>query len=177
MLWEVPTEAVAQHRDFIVEERYNSILDIGWQICTQDRFFLNILVRREFIFGNQIHSFFSLWSMVANNIGKSYHIFTASRHSRCPTFTNYGQCIPIWYEKKNIIIFQMALKYNEPTNKICMHMAQFQIMSEGLVKGVTKVIKFSKHRPSGPMLSISRFVLMSICVSVCLSVCSFWGTV
>ena len=29
---------------------------------------------------------------------------------------------------------------------------------------------FSKHRPSGPMLSISRFVHMSVCLSVCLSV-------
>ena len=31
---------------------------------------------------------------------------------------------------------------------------------------------FSKHRPSGPMLSISRNVRPSVCVSVCLSVCS-----
>ena len=35
---------------------------------------------------------------------------------------------------------------------------------------------FSKHRPSGPMLSISRNVRPSVCVSVCLSV-HFWGTV
>ena len=27
---------------------------------------------------------------------------------------------------------------------------------------------FSKHRPSGPMLSISRFVRVSVCLSVCL---------
>ena len=33
-------------------------------------------------------------------------------------------------------------------------------------------IKFSKHRPSGPMLSISRFVRLSVCPSVRLSVCS-----
>ena len=32
---------------------------------------------------------------------------------------------------------------------------------------------FSKHRPSGPMLSISRNVLMFVRVSVCLSVCVF----
>ena len=31
---------------------------------------------------------------------------------------------------------------------------------------------FSKHRPFGPMLSISRNVRLSIRVSVCLSVCS-----
>ena len=31
---------------------------------------------------------------------------------------------------------------------------------------------FSKHRPSGPMLSISQFVHMFVCLSVCLSVCS-----
>ena len=29
---------------------------------------------------------------------------------------------------------------------------------------------FSKHRPSGPMLSISRFIRLSVCLSVCLSV-------
>ena len=33
--------------------------------------------------------------------------------------------------------------------------------------------KFSKHRPSGPMLSISRFVRLSVCLSVCPSVCVF----
>ena len=31
---------------------------------------------------------------------------------------------------------------------------------------------FSKHRPSGPMLSISRNVRLCVCPSVCLSVCS-----
>ena len=31
---------------------------------------------------------------------------------------------------------------------------------------------FSKHRPSGPMLSISQNVHMFVCVCVCLSVCS-----
>ena len=31
---------------------------------------------------------------------------------------------------------------------------------------------FSKHRPSGPMLSISRNVHISVCLFVCLSVCS-----
>ena len=31
---------------------------------------------------------------------------------------------------------------------------------------------FSKHRPSGPMLSISRFVRLYVCLCVCLSVCS-----
>ena len=36
----------------------------------------------------------------------------------------------------------------------------------------TDIIQFSKHRPSGPMLSISRFVRLFDCVSVCLSVCS-----
>ena len=45
--------------------------------------------------------------------------------------------------------------------------------------------RFSKHRPSGPMLwgpmlSISRNVHMFLCLCVCLSVClsvHFWGTV
>ena len=32
---------------------------------------------------------------------------------------------------------------------------------------------FSKHRPSGEMLSISRFVHMCVCLSVCLCVCLF----
>ena len=31
--------------------------------------------------------------------------------------------------------------------------------------------EFSKHWPSGPMLSISRFVHMCVCLSVCVSVC------
>ena len=30
------------------------------------------------------------------------------------------------------------------------------------------ILWFSKHRPSGPMLSISRFVHMCVCLSVCL---------
>ena len=34
------------------------------------------------------------------------------------------------------------------------------------------VAQFSKHRPSGPMLSISQNVHMFVCVCVCLSVCS-----
>ena len=34
------------------------------------------------------------------------------------------------------------------------------------------VVHFSKHRPSGPMLSISQNVRMSVCPSV-----HFWGTV
>ena len=33
-------------------------------------------------------------------------------------------------------------------------------------------VNFSKHRPSGPMLSISRNVRPFVCLSVCLSVCS-----
>ena len=33
---------------------------------------------------------------------------------------------------------------------------------------------FSKHRPSGPMLSISRNVHMCVCLFVCLSVCSLF---
>ena len=39
--------------------------------------------------------------------------------------------------------------------------------------GQILVKRFSKHRPSGPMLSISRFVHMCVCVSVCVSVCLF----
>ena len=35
-----------------------------------------------------------------------------------------------------------------------------------------KICRFSKHRPSGPMLSISRNVRLSVCLSVRLSVCS-----
>ena len=35
------------------------------------------------------------------------------------------------------------------------------------------VSHFSKHRPSGPMLSISQNVHMFVCLSVCLSVCEF----
>ena len=33
--------------------------------------------------------------------------------------------------------------------------------------------KFSKHRPSGPMLSISQNVHMCVCLCVCVSVCLF----
>ena len=43
-----------------------------------------------------------------------------------------------------------------------------------------KKIFFSKHRPSGPMLSISRNVRLSVRLFVRLSVClcvQFWGTV
>ena len=36
-----------------------------------------------------------------------------------------------------------------------------------------KHVFFSKHRPSGPMLSISRNVCLCVCPSVCLSVCVF----
>ena len=38
------------------------------------------------------------------------------------------------------------------------------------------MVELSKHRPSGPMLSISRNVHMFVCLFVCLSV-HFWGTV
>ena len=34
------------------------------------------------------------------------------------------------------------------------------------------VKRFSKHRPSGPMLSISRFIRLYVCLCVCLSICS-----
>ena len=36
----------------------------------------------------------------------------------------------------------------------------------------TNWFTFSKHRPFGPMLSISRFVRTYVCTSVCTSVCS-----
>ena len=34
-------------------------------------------------------------------------------------------------------------------------------------RGPTIVVSFSKHRPSGPMLSISRNVRLSVCPCVC----------
>ena len=37
---------------------------------------------------------------------------------------------------------------------------------------VDLMLKFSKHRPSGPMLSISWNIFLSVCVSVCPFVCS-----
>ena len=37
---------------------------------------------------------------------------------------------------------------------------------------IVSVFVFSKHRPFGPMLSISWFVRPSVCLCVCLSVCS-----
>ena len=40
-------------------------------------------------------------------------------------------------------------------------------------KLITSYRIFSKHRPSGPMLSISRNVHIFVCLSVCLSVCVF----
>ena len=44
---------------------------------------------------------------------------------------------------------------------------QCTVLGAGLLK------LFSKHRPSGPMLSISSFVHMfSVCLCVCFSVCS-----
>ena len=44
-----------------------------------------------------------------------------------------------------------------------------------LLKGGGELFKepFSNHRPSGPMLSISRNVHIFVCVFVCLSVCLF----
>ena len=38
---------------------------------------------------------------------------------------------------------------------------------------IAPLSKFSKHRPSGPMLSLSQNVHMCVCLSVCVSVCSF----
>ena len=38
---------------------------------------------------------------------------------------------------------------------------------------VLMIITFSKHRPSGPMLSISQNVRLCVCPSVCLLVCLF----
>ena len=38
--------------------------------------------------------------------------------------------------------------------------------------GESANFRFSKHRPSGPMLSISRNVRLSVCLCVCVSVCS-----
>ena len=45
------------------------------------------------------------------------------------------------------------------------------LLSNNTVLG-TSYLKFSKHRPSGPMLSISRNVRLSVCLSVCPSVSS-----
>ena len=44
--------------------------------------------------------------------------------------------------------------------------------SEGEIE-VLALEVFSKHRPFGPMLSISRNVRGRVCLSVCLSVCVF----
>ena len=45
--------------------------------------------------------------------------------------------------------------------------------SSRCIKKVTFNFTFSKHRPSGPMLSISRNVRLCVRLSVCLSVCPF----
>ena len=45
--------------------------------------------------------------------------------------------------------------------------------SKPIIVNVIVVHPFSKHRPSGPMLSLSRNVRLSVCLSVRLSVCLF----
>ena len=47
-----------------------------------------------------------------------------------------------------------------------------ELVGGGFVINKASYSSFSKHRPSGPMLSISRNVHMCVCLFVCLSVCS-----
>ena len=60
------------------------------------------------------------------------------------------------YVFKNICIFHVLLAIYSAT-----------------VQCGKSMLEFSKHRPSGPMLSISRNVRLSVCPSVSLSVCLF----
>ena len=47
-----------------------------------------------------------------------------------------------------------------------------KLIGGGSVINGAYFVQFSKHRPSGPTLSISRNVRLSVCLSVCPSVCS-----
>ena len=74
-------------------------------------------------------------------------------------------CHPFFKGKKNILYwrYQTTTFYFLPILKILLPM------------NPTLALQFSKHRPSWPMLSISRNVRLSVCLSVCVSV-HFWGT-
>jgi hypothetical protein len=50
--------------------------------------------------------------------------------------------------------------------------ADFYEPKKKLIQSAIAMKFFSKHRPSGPMLSISRNVRLCVCLCVCLSVCS-----
>ena len=45
-------------------------------------------------------------------------------------------------------------------------------LETGFLTSTIATVAFSKHRPSGPMLSISRNVRLSVCLSVCVFFCS-----
>ena len=54
-----------------------------------------------------------------------------------------------------------------------MHNNKAQGLQEGWFFSGQLLPKFSKHRPSGLILSISRNVHMFVCLFVCLCVCLF----
>ena len=105
-------------------------------------------------------------------------------------------CFPSnkWYTEVNSLpsspsqqrLHELRFLQKLDCRKPCLDQARLPILlnKQVAVHCAKPVPGFSKHRPSGPMLSISRYVRLSVRVFVCLSVClcvcpsvHFWGTV
>ena len=77
-------------------------------------------------------------------------------------------CRIFFYQK----ITEIKKKRNKKDPSLSTKKNFFETFEEKFQYKKKWVPKFLKHLPSGPMLSISRKVEMSVCLSVCLSVCS-----
>ena len=82
--------------------------------------------------------------------------------------TNVKNCIFLFFYFIKVMLRyvsdeQICYTKNTKIREICIR---------GTIKWSTEILRFvsifSKHRPSGPMLSISRNVRLSVCLSVCL---------
>ena len=81
-------------------------------------------------------------------------------------------CLAILSPKTNFVLIQKFQYHTIFNLSDHIDLASFTLFRRGMIM-ITDSMGFSKHRPSGPMLSISRNVRLSVCPSVRVSVCLF----
>ena len=87
---------------------------------------------------------------------------------------NVGNILLIWdwwREMQDKLLYKCSLHHIEYNLAYIIYI--LKLFCPIQIKPLSLEIYFSKHRPSGPMLSISRFVRLSVCPSVRPSVCLF----